>query len=78
MMQFNSHFNLGKIMSNGSHQTEVLAFRKGDHFATVVTDGENHQTYEFEKCTRHGSLNMAISYLESMGYEIDVENFNGE
>lgn len=64
-------------MNNVTHLTEVLTFRKGDHIATVVTDGTRHQTYEFEKVTRHGSLNMAISYLESMGYEIDMESFNG-
>ena len=65
-------------MSRRKSNTEVLSFMKGDHLATVVTDGTTHKTYEFEKCKSHGSLNMAISYLEAMGYEIDMENFNGE
>ena len=64
-------------MKNETHPTEVLSFMKGDHLATVVTDGTTHKTYEFEKCKSHGSLNMAISYLEAMGYEIDMEKFNG-
>lgn len=65
-------------MNNETHLTEVLSFRKGDHLAVIVTDGTTHKTYEFEKCMSHGSLNMAIGYLEAMGYEIDMENFNGE
>lgn len=66
------------IMTNEPHPTEVLSFRNGDHLATVVTDGSTHKTYEFENCRSHGSLNMAISYLESMGYQIDMESFNGD
>lgn len=65
-------------MKNETHPTEVLSFRKGDHLATVVTDGSTHRTYEFEKCTSHRTLSRAISYLEAMGYSIDMENFNGE
>lgn len=63
------------MIDNG--MTEVLTFRKGDQIATVVTDGNVHQTYEFEDVKRHGSLNMAISYLEAMGYEIETDSFNG-
>lgn len=59
-------------------KTEVLTFRRGDHIATVVTDGSVHQTYELDKVKRHGSLNMAISYLEAMGYEIEIDSFNGD
>lgn len=58
-------------------KTEVLTFRRGDQIATVVTDGNVHQTYELDKVKRHGSLNMAISYLEAMGYEIVTDSFNG-
>lgn len=58
--------------------TEVISFRRGDRLATVVTDGKNHRTYEFETCRSHGSLRMAIAYLESQGYQIDIDNFNGE
>ena len=65
-------------MKNETHPTEVLSFRKGDPLATVVPDGSSHKTYEFENCRSHGSLNMAISYLEAMGYTIDMESFNGD
>lgn len=57
------------------HPTEVLSFRRGDNLATVATDGRRHVTQEFEHCVEHGSLNMAISYLECKGYEIDTSNF---
>lgn len=56
--------------------TEVLTFRNGDQIATIVTDGKVHQTYEFENVKRHGSLNMAISYLEARGYVIETDSFN--
>lgn len=63
---------------NECKPTEVITFRRGDRLATVVTDGENHRTYEFESCRSHGSLRTAIAYLETIGYQIDIDNFNGE
>lgn len=65
-------------MSEQYKPTEVLSFRRGDHLATVVTDGVCHRTYELETCRSHGSLRAAISYLESMGYRIEMDTFNGE
>lgn len=64
-------------MKNENRLTEVISFRKGDRLATVVTDGNNHRSYELEQCKSHRSLHMAISYLEAMGYEIDMDTFNG-
>lgn len=58
-------------------QTEVLTFRNGAIVATVVTNGERHQSYEPGRVTRHPSLGRAISYLEARGYSIEVESFNG-
>lgn len=52
---------------------EVLVFMKGDRMATIVTDGSKHKTYEFDRCQDHGSLNMAISYLEAKGYSINID-----
>lgn len=58
-------------------KAEVLTFKRCNLIATVVTDGNVHQTYELYRVKRHGSLNMAISYLEAMGYEIVTDSFNG-
>lgn len=68
--------NLKLELMTENKKTEVLTFRRGDQIATVVTDGNVHQTYEPDKVKRHGSLNMAISYLEAMGYEIEIDSFN--
>lgn len=57
-------------------ETEVLVFTKGDQIATIVTDGTTHKTYELKNCQSHGSLNMAISHLEAMGYSIQADYFN--
>lgn len=59
-------------------ETEILVFTKGDQIATIVTDGTTHKTYELKNCQNHGSLNMAISHLEAMGYSIQVEKFNAK
>lgn len=59
-------------------ETEILVFTKGDQIATIVTDGRTFKTYELKNCQDHGSLNMAISHLEAMGYSIDVEKFNAK
>lgn len=52
---------------------EILVFMKGDRMATIVTDGTKHKSYEFDRCQDHGSLNMAISYLEAKGYSINID-----
>lgn len=57
-------------------ETEILVFTKGDQIGIIVTDGTTHKTYELKNCQNHGTLNMAISYLEAMGYSIEVDYFN--
>lgn len=52
---------------------EVLVFMKEDRIAAIVTDGSKHKSYEFDRCQDHGSLNMAISYLEAKGYSIRID-----
>ncbi len=59
-------------------QMEVLTFRNGDRFATVVTDGRTVKTYEWESNKQHACLSKAIAYLEARGYEIEVDQFNGQ
>ena len=62
-------------MSNQQHLVEVLSFRRGDNLATIATNGQRHVSQEFELCKEFTSLARAISYLESKGYTIDVDNF---
>lgn len=54
---------------------EVLTFRKGIRCATIVTDGERTKSFEWEHSQDHSSLHQAIAYLESQGYEIDMEEW---
>ena len=58
-----------------SHPVEVLTFRKGIRCATIVTDGERTKSFEWEHSQDHESLHQAIAYLESQGYEIDMEEW---
>lgn len=57
---------------NSDQVTEVLTFRKGDSVATIATNGQRHVSQVGTRALEHGSLNMAISYLECMGYHIDT------
>lgn len=66
------------IMSNNERQLEVLSFRKGDKLATIVTDGEMHRSFEWEQSKGHATLKKAIAYLESRGYSIMNDVFNGK
>lgn len=54
---------------------EVLAFVKGGHSATIVTDGEQTRSYEYLKCKKHDTLKHAIAYLESQGYTLVPDCF---
>lgn len=63
------------LMNQHQHLVEVLSFRRGDNLATIATNGQRHVTQEFELCKEFPSLARAISYLESKGYNIDVDNF---
>lgn len=56
----------------------MLTFRRHGMIATVVTDGSAHRTYEPMACKSHRSMTRAISYLEAMGYEIEMDTFNGD
>lgn len=79
-------------MQHINQVTEVLTFRRGDNIATVVTNGVRHKTYAFEEYNvyarhktrewveidEHARLSQAIAHLESKGYSIDMEAFNGK
>lgn len=58
-----------------THQTEVLAFTKGDNLATICTDGARHISREYEHTVEHSTLHAAIAFLEAKGYRIDTSNF---
>ena len=64
-------------MSKTENKVEVLSFRNGDKLATIVTDGNVHRSFEWEQSKGHSTLKRAISYLESRGYEIMIDCFNG-
>lgn len=61
--------------SSKSPDVEVLTFMKGDEFATVVTDGSRHRSFEWEDSREHNSLKSAIAYLESRGFHIVPDKF---
>ena len=63
-------------MKVNSKPVEVLSFMNGTQYATIVTDGEVHRSFEFAQCKAHSTLNAAIAYLESRGYTIEPDNFN--
>lgn len=55
---------------------EVLAFRKGDHTATIATNGVRNVSQEVATIVvEHQSLVKAIAYLEARGYNIQTSNF---
>lgn len=62
-------------MSKYTKQVEVLTFQMGGHFATIVTDGEQTRSFEWQCVKSHDSLNHAIGYLESRGYSIITDRF---
>jgi hypothetical protein len=53
----------------------ILSFRKGDKYATIVTDDVVTRSYEAEGCRSHDSLKAAIAYLESKQYTIITDQF---
>ena len=67
-----------QLMDNSNSKSpdvEVLTFMKGDEFATVVTDGSRHRSFEWEDSREHDSLKSAIAFLESRGYHIVPDKF---
>lgn len=63
-------------MSKKEIEIEVLAFRKDHEFATVVTDGDHHMSFELEQSQAHPTLLRAIGYLEARGYSIQPDLFH--
>ena len=61
--------------NNKNPDVEVLTFVNGDEFATVVTDGSRHRSFEWEDSREHDSLKSAIAFLESRGYHIVTDKF---
>lgn len=53
----------------------ILGFRKGDKYATIITDDVVTRSYEDEGCRSHDSLKAAIAYLESKQYTIITDQF---
>lgn len=53
-----------------SPEVAVIAFRKGDEWATVVTDGDQTRSFTWQECRKHEDMLHAIGYLESHGYSI--------
>lgn len=62
-------------MSKYTKPVEVLTFQGAGHYATIVTDGEQTRSFEWQCEKSHDSLKHAIGYLESRGYTIITDNF---
>lgn len=56
-----------------SRPVDVLAFRKDQDTAVIVTDGQQTRVFERTANTVVASLKHGISMLESKGYSIDTE-----
>lgn len=55
------------------NNVQVMVFRRHDEVATLVTDGIATRTYTRSGCRAHGSSKNGIAFLESLGYNIDME-----
>lgn len=58
-----------------SPEVAVIAFRKGDEWATVVTDGDQTRSFTWQECRKHEDMQRAICFLESRGYEVMTDVF---
>lgn len=58
-----------------SPEVAVIAFRKGDEWATVVTDGDQTRSFTWQECRAHEDMMRAIGFLESRGYEVMTDVF---
>lgn len=65
-------------MRKYSKQVEVLMFQGHGHFASIVTDGEQTRSFEWESVKSHDTLKHAIGYLESRGYSIIPDRFTND
>lgn len=53
----------------------VIVFRKGDEWATVVTDGDQTRSFTLQECRPHENMKHAIGFLLSRGYEVLTDVF---
>lgn len=58
-----------------SRPVDVLAFRRGQDTAVIVTDGQQTRVFERAANTAVASLKRGIAMLESKGYAIDTEEW---
>ena len=69
------HTMTKKRTTSTSPEVAVIAFRKGDEWATVVTDGDQTRSFTWKECRRHEDMLRAIGFLESRGYEVLTDVF---
>lgn len=69
------HTMTQKRTTSTSPEVAVIAFRKGDQWATVVTDGDQTRSFTWHGCRSHEDVTHAIGYLESRGYEVLTDVF---
>lgn len=69
------HTMTKKRRSSTSPEVAVIAFRRGDAWATVVTDGDQTRSYTWNDSRSHEDLMHAIGFLESRGYEVLTDVF---
>lgn len=69
------HTMTQKPRTTTSPEVAVIAFRKGDEWATVVTDGNQTRSFTMTECRRHEDVMRAIGFLESHGYEVLTDVF---
>lgn len=69
------HTMTQKRRTTTSPEVAVIAFRKGDEWATVVTDGDQTRSFTWRECRRHEDMMRAIGFLESRGYEVLTDVF---
>lgn len=62
-------------MKQYTKPVEVLTFQGAGHYATIVTDGEQTRSFEWQCEKSHDSLKHAIGYLESRGYSIITDRY---
>ena len=58
-----------------SPEVAVIAFRNGDEWATVVTDGDQTRSFTWQECRKHEDMLHAIGHLESRGYVVMTDVF---
>lgn len=64
------HTMAKKRRTSTSPEVAVIAFRKGDEWATVVTDGDQTRSFTWKECRKHENVMHAIGFLEAHGYSL--------